>query len=122
MTDVDERLADLGPKARRRIWIRENWYRDVWLLLNTIFAIVILLAGVETNDDRVDDIQQSRYLFQFQACINTNARNLEAKKRANALMLSPEGKKTVETLVDALVPFVKDCEGLARDGVRLPAD
>jgi acyl-CoA thioesterase len=120
--NAEKRQVDLGPQARQRIWLRENWYRDVWLLLNTIFAVVILLAGVETNNDRVDDIQQSRFLFQFQACINTNARNLEAKKRANALMLSPEGKKTVETLVDALGPFVRDCEARARDGVRLPAD
>jgi hypothetical protein len=116
----DERQHDDGIEARRRTIIRENWYRDVWLFAITAFVVWVLIAGIGANEDRIGDIQQSRFLFQFQACVNTNGRNLEAKEKAKRLNLSPQGQETVVTLVDALVPFTADCEAKARDGIRIP--
>jgi hypothetical protein len=121
VTGDNERMEDRGRRERRPIPIvRENWYRDVWLLIITVFMVAALIGGIEANDDRIADVQESRFLFQLQSCVNTNGRNLEAKAKAKELPLSANGRVVVVSLVDAMVPFTEDCEAKARNGVKIP--
>jgi hypothetical protein len=118
---VDERLHDNGIESRRRTIVRENWYRDVWLFVITVFMVAILVLGIGENDERIEDIQASRYEFQLQNCLSVNARNLNAKAKARRIV-SAQGQQTVTTLIDEMLPFHRDCEGRARDGVEIPPD
>jgi hypothetical protein len=118
---IDERQHDDGIDARRKTIIRENWYRDVWLLLITVFVVGILILGIGENDERIEDIQQSRYEFQLQNCQSVNARNLSAKAQAKQTV-SPEGQRTVLLLIDKMLPFHHDCVARAREGVKIPPD
>jgi hypothetical protein len=120
---TDERREDHGIEARRTLNVRwqDNWYRDVWNFLNTLFMIGILLLGVAWNDNRIEDIQQSRYEFQLQNCQSVNARNLKAKAKARQTV-SVQGQRTVLVLIDEMLPFHRDCEGRAREGVKIPPD
>jgi hypothetical protein len=118
---VDERQHDDGVESRRRTIVRENWYRDVWLFVITAFMVVALWLGIDANDDRIEDIQQSRYIFQLQNCQSVNARNLSAKAKARRIV-SAQGQRTVTTLIDEMLPFHGDCEARAREGVEIPPD
>jgi hypothetical protein len=117
----NERQHDDGIEARRRTIIRENWYRDVWLFLITVFVVGILVLGIGENDERIEDIQQSRYEFQLQNCQSVNARNLKAKAKARQIV-SAQGQRTVLVLIDEMLPFHRDCVGRAREGVKIPPD
>jgi hypothetical protein len=117
------RLDTLEAHERDRpSFLRENWYRDVWLFVISVFLIVAVIVGDSENKERVDDVQQSRYLFQLANCEASNARNMKAKAKAGRLPLSPQGTKTVVALVDELQPFTKDCKTKAREGTRIPQD
>jgi hypothetical protein len=119
----NERVDDTGrPDRRPHPILRENWYRDVWLFVISVFMVLALLGGINANEDRINDIQQSRYLFQLANCEASNARNMKAKAKAERLPLSPQGRKTVRALVDELQPFTKDCRTKAREGTRIPQD
>jgi hypothetical protein len=118
---IDERQHDDGIGARRKTIVRENWYRDVWLLLITVFVVGILILGIGENDERIEDIQQSRYEFQLQNCQSVNARNLKAKAKARQTV-SAQGQRTVAALIDEMLPFHRDCVGRAREGVKIPPD
>jgi hypothetical protein len=121
---TDERREDNGIEARnheRPGWLRENWYRDVWLFLLSAYIVAVTLAGVGANEDRIQDIQASRFEFQFQNCLSVNARNLKAKAKAREVV-SPQGQRTVRLLIDEMLPFSRDCEARARDGVQIPPD
>jgi hypothetical protein len=124
MAKTDERVHDGGIEERRHLSVRwqDNWYRDVWNFLNTLLMLGILVLGVATNEDRINDVQKSRYEFQLQNCQVANARNLSAKAEGGRLPLSPQGKITVIKLVDKLQPFTRDCEARAREGVEIPPD
>jgi hypothetical protein len=39
---TEERVRSLGPEHRKHRWLRENWYRDVWLLFVTGLVILAL--------------------------------------------------------------------------------
>jgi hypothetical protein len=121
--DDDEREHDDGIEARRHLSVRwqDNWYRDVWNFLNTLFLVAVLLLGIGANTDRIDDVQQSRYEFQLRNCLATNARNLAAKAKARDVV-SAQGQRSVRILIDALVPFTDDCEARAREGVEISPD
>jgi hypothetical protein len=134
--DDNDRLDDLeaGGRARgvrldtleaherdRPSFLRENWYRDVWLFLITVFVVGATLAGISENQQRIDEIQESRYQFQLANCQSVNARNLSAKAKARETV-SPEGQRTVRLLIDEMLPFYRDCEARAREGVEIPPD
>jgi hypothetical protein len=117
----DERQHDDGIEARRRTIIRENWYRDVWLFVITVFMVAAVLFGIGENEERIQDVQESRYIFQLQNCQSVNARNLSAKAKARRIV-SAQGQRTVTTLIDEMLPFHRDCEARAREGVEIPPD
>jgi hypothetical protein len=116
----DERQHDDGIEARRRTIIRENWYRD-GLFVITVFMVGSLWLGIDANEDRIQDIQASRYIFQLQNCQSVNARNLSAKAKARRIV-SAQGQRTVTALIDEMLPFHGDCEARAREGVEIPPD
>jgi hypothetical protein len=118
---ADERQHDDGIEARRRTIIRENWYRDVWLFVITVFMVAAVLFGIGENEERIQDVQESRYIFQLQNCQSVNARNLSAKAKARRIV-SAQGQRTVTTLIDEMLPFHRDCEARAREGVEIPPD
>jgi hypothetical protein len=118
---ADERLHDDGIESRRRTIVRENWYRDVWLFVITVFMVGSLWLGIDANEDRIQDIQASRYIFQLQNCQSVNARNLSAKAKARRIV-SAQGQRTVTALIDEMLPFHGDCEARAREGVEIPPD
>jgi hypothetical protein len=117
----DERQHDDGIEARRRTIIRENWYRDVWLFVLSVFLVVAVVVANAENRQRIDEIQESRYQFQIQNCLSVNARNLSAKAEAMR-SVSPEGQRTVRLLIDEMLPFNRDCAAKAREGVEIPPD
>jgi hypothetical protein len=118
---ADERLHDDGIESRRRTIVRENWYRDVWLFVITVFMVAAVLFGIGENEERIQDVQESRYIFQLQNCQSVNARNLSAKAKARRIV-SAQGQRTVTTLIDEMLPFHRDCEARAREGVEIPPD
>lgn len=118
---VDERQDDLGPEAREdpphrgwRAFVRENWYRDVWLLLITLFVVAVTLVGFAS-------IQESRYQAALLQCLQRNSANVMAKERLDELLANVPPAQAQRTkdfsivLIDAMVPFERDCEGRARE-------
>ena len=65
------------PRRRKtdrgwRRFVRENAYRDVWLLMVTIFALAAIVIGAHENNHRIDDIQRERARALTLVCENTN--------------------------------------------------
>jgi hypothetical protein len=108
-------------KWERRLWAFERVWQDVVPAVCIVLLILLFVSTSGDNADRVDDVQASRYEFQLQSCIATNARNLAAKAKAREVV-SAQGQRSVRILIDALVPFTRDCEARAREGVEIPPD
>jgi hypothetical protein len=110
--------------------LRENWYRDVWLVIITACLIVFAFVWSNQNSDRITDsqrlseqnaslirqLQASRFEATRDNCLEINARN------EKALGLIPPGKRQplVVAFVDALAPPHKDCVAYAHERVSLP--
>lgn len=56
MSAHQRRRSDRGWRR----WLRENWYRDAWLLTITITVIAAVFAARAENAQRIRDIQDSR--------------------------------------------------------------
>lgn len=120
----DERREDRGPQARTPAWLRENWYRDVWLFLISLFCAVSIPVFYSANKDRIADVQTSRLENVRRGCEDSNAKNEHAKAKVNALRsqgkMSPEGAAVTKTLIDSLSEVHEDCEAYARQVVVPP--
>jgi hypothetical protein len=119
MTGGADHVRRIGDQSRRerirRFLIRENFYRDIWLLIITGLVLVSLL-GLR---DSVRQINSNRHEVLFQNCLAQNARNLGTKSRLDTLVAGisdPREKARAErnkagtiALIDALAPYRRDC-------------
>jgi hypothetical protein len=55
--------------------VRENWYRDLWLLAVTVISLAAILIGNHENQHRIDDIQRERARALMVVCEQTNQQN-----------------------------------------------
>lgn len=133
MTDHDpnavdgRRQDDEHPHFRLRSLVRENWYRDVWLILISVGAIVAIVVGADANQDRVNDnkklieaIQESRVDAFTTQCNNVNKRNQRAsQKLQQAPPRANVDKRIVKGLIDELAPYTPDCAAAANEAVAI---
>lgn len=55
--------------------MRDNWYRDLWLVAVTVIALTAILIGNHENHHRIDDIQIERAHALMLVCEQTNSQN-----------------------------------------------
>lgn len=106
----EQRRREGGP-ADRRWYRRENWYRDVWLLLITA---LLLWAVSSIQANRLDAARNS--------CIAQNGRNVDTIRQLEQVVrkLPPRQRQravanigSTVLLINALAPFHKDCDSYA---------
>jgi hypothetical protein len=115
--------------GRRRLrLIRENWYRDLWLVVLTIIMLVALGAALNA----IDSIQEERAAAIRRACDEQNARNATALRYLRGLTAEQdqdrdeprrtpaEQAKLVQDFTDALVGPVRDCDEVVQRTVSKP--
>lgn len=120
-------------------WLERN---DKWIYLGLIIASVIALASIvyggayffqkynalaKENRNRITDIQDERILNIYKGCRDTNERHSNAEKQVNKIYKNAfknaeteadrirlaASKASTLSLINALVPFRKDCEAYA---------
>lgn len=113
-----------GPRRREDKWkihIRENWYRDVWLLIISGVVALALIKALNTADRAktlVQDIQSQRVEAIRNNCRDQNTRHLNTLHELDVLdaRLPPSrraearaGRPGVVLLINALAPY-QDCK------------
>lgn len=76
MPDPQRRAGDRPWKARLRIFVRENAYRDVWLLIITaavFFSILSLSAAVDDLEDTNQRVREGRSFTVNVTCASISA-------------------------------------------------
>lgn len=115
----------VAPDRRRYTWkrfVRENWYRDAWLVAITLFVVLWVVIGVGQNSARISDIQESRRFSLAVSCAEQNERHDGAIMAVRRLSRqgSIRDTATVIVLIQALVPRVNDCIRRAEKLTKTP--
>jgi hypothetical protein len=102
-------------------FLRENWYRDVWLLVITVLVGLAILFGLTANRHRIDDVQKERARATFVNCLDQNARHDQALKRLERSRLTRDAKAFVTGYTDDIAPK-RDCSKVLARAVPSKAD
>lgn len=113
---LDERQADRGRHARKRWWLRDNWYRDVWLLVISLVAAATCIIAILEPGRRADEIQASRYEATRAQCLDQNDRNTIAVALAEKL----DNPDVVIGLINAIIPYRDNCAARAKSIITPP--
>lgn len=84
--------AETDPIEQRtpvRRFLRENWYRDVWLFILSALVLGSILAAVNANQNRIQDIQHERVRATLRSCVDQNARHDRAIRVTARLLRRP---------------------------------
>lgn len=128
--DSDKRLIARCVALARRVFIRENWYRDLWLFAISIVVLWASLVGQQNAKTAVDlshQIQQERRDATYSVCADQNRRH---DATINQLLIEvryykkhlPRGTSAAQlqrsidaniSLINALAP-AQDCKALAK--------
>lgn len=125
---IDEKLDRIHNGYLR--WGR--WTFRILVGLVVVFALSAAFTAylIHENRARINDIQNQRSASILESCQAQNARNTATKAKLDELVESREEEGTPEEqnrrresvvatklLIDALAPFVPDCEGMASERV-----
>lgn len=104
--------------------MRENWYRDIWLLIVSVVDVVAIISALHAANQanhNVASIQNSRISITLDTCRDQNKRNDNTIARLNKIVnnipdphqrrLARRSVATTVSLIDAVVPK-QNCEAL----------
>lgn len=131
-------VADNRRRSSDRGWrrlVRENWYRDVWLLAITIVALagtIVAVNGANEARDATREIQAQRIETIWSSCRQQNARHDGTIRELNVLLrasmrtadparrqqLSASRASTV-LLINQLAPK-QDCAMIVKRATQTP--
>lgn len=127
--DRHVRTPESHPSQRNsdkgwRRFVRDNWYRDVWLLVVSAVVLVAIIKALGAANDAKDNvaaIQDSRVALTRDTCEQQNSRHDNTIKRLNKLVNEihdPRQRRRAQaniagtiSLIDALAPH-QNCTAL----------